>query len=223
MANVAMAPTATGENAVGISNPSDILAMNSQPLAFSDEPPPAPPSPFELDEVIPERVSYQLSMANASQGLHFLQIHLPPEHDAESDPNPVTVSWEPTDPDGDGLDGSIDNCPSAFNPDQTDFDADGGGDSCDNDVDGDNVANECDICPQTTVGSVVDPTNGCSIAQLCPCAGPLDSGLSWKNHGAYVSCVAKTSNAFVRAGLIFGKEKDELVSEAGQSSCGSKN
>src|SRR6185295_11943489 len=50
------------------------------------------------------------------------------------------------------------------------------------DSDQDGVLNNHDNCPGTPAGQTVD-ANGCSIAQLCPCAGP------WKNHGKYVSCV----------------------------------
>jgi hypothetical protein len=64
--------------------------------------------------------------------------------------------------------------------------------------------------------------NGCSIAQLCPCAHP-DGADRWKNHGAYVSCVAHTSEVFVDLGLNTAVEKDAIVSEAGASDCGHKN
>jgi hypothetical protein len=57
-------------------------------------------------------------------------------------------------------------------------------------------------------------TAGCAIAQLCPCDN------AWKNHGAYVSCVAHTAKAFVAEDLITEAEKDAIISEAGQSSCG---
>jgi len=43
-----------------------------------------------------------------------------------------------TDPDGDGICGARDNCPTVANPDQADADADGVGDACDNCV---NIAN----------------------------------------------------------------------------------
>jgi hypothetical protein len=63
------------------------------------------------------------------------------------------------DVDDDGLPASIDNCPSVWNPDQTDADGDGRGDACDNcpfiynldqkDTDGDGVGDVCDNCPST--------------------------------------------------------------------------
>ncbi len=83
------------------------------------------------------------------------------------------------------------------------------------DFDGDGISDDEDICPDTTTGAVVDEA-GCAIAQLCPCDD------DWKNHGKYVSCVARTSEDFVEAGLITEEEKDASVSEAGQSSCGKK-
>ncbi len=65
-------------------------------------------------------------------------------------------------------------------------------------------------------------TTGCSIADLCPCAHP-NGGDKWKNHGGYVSCVARASEDFLDAGLISEVEKDATVSAAGGSSCGYKN
>ncbi len=81
------------------------------------------------------------------------------------------------------------------------------------DSDHDGVPDNRDNCPSTAPGDTVD-SSGCSIAQLCPCAGP------WKNHGKYVSCVAHASESFVDAGLITGAQKGAIVSAAGQSSCG---
>jgi len=48
------------------------------------------------------------------------------------------------DNDNDGIEDNLDNCPSVFNPDQADFDNDGIGDVCDNDIDGDGVPNNED-------------------------------------------------------------------------------
>ena len=108
-----------------------------------------------------------------------------------------------------------DNCPLHWNSDQADFDADGAGDVCDNDIDNDNVADNIDACPMTFTGEVVDG-GGCSVNDLCPC------GNSWKNHGAFVRCVAHASEDFVTAGLITDVEKGVIVSTAGMSICGAK-
>ena len=58
--------------------------------------------------------------------------------------------------------------------------------------------------------------NGCSLDQTCPTTG------SWKNHGAYVSCVSNTAATLVDLGLVTPAQKDALVPAAAQSSVGSK-
>lgn len=123
---------------------------------------------------------------------------------------------------GPGCVGGPDNCPTTSNPAPNDSDVDGDGDTCDSDVDGDGVPNPGDICAATPAGAVVDPSNGCSIAQLCPCAAQRGTTTPWKNHGAYVSCVAHAANGFAAAGLITQSEKAETVSSAAQSACGKK-
>ena len=110
-----------------------------------------------------------------------------------------------------------DNCPFDPNADQADLDGDGAGDVCDADRDGDGVIDAADACVPTTQGEVVN-ASGCSIADLNPCDNP--SG--WKNHGAYVSSVARTAREFADLGLISEAEKNEIMATAGQSQCGSR-
>ncbi len=116
------------------------------------------------------------------------------------------------DADGDGVCGNVDNCPTVANGDQADADGDGIGDACDDDDDNDGVPDPTDECPGTTAGPV--NADGCSVDQLCPCVAP------WKNHGMYVSCVAHVTTDFVNAGLLTNQQRSQLVSTAGQSSCG---
>lgn len=116
--------------------------------------------------------------------------------------------------DGDTFLNAEDNCPYDAN-DQTDTDGDLIGDVCDGDDDGDGVADSGDLCFPTPLGDVVN-ADGCSVSELCPCEN------SWKNHGAYVRCVAHTSEDFLAAELLTETEKDSIVSEAGSSDCGAK-
>lgn len=120
-----------------------------------------------------------------------------------------------SDDDGDGVLDGEDNCPLVANADQADTDLDNIGDACDSDNDNDGLNDGIDQCLDTPAGAVVN-AEGCGIADLCPC----DS--EWKNHGAYVRCNARASNAFLDEGLITEAEKDEIMSVAGQSNCGAR-
>jgi hypothetical protein len=88
------------------------------------------------------------------------------------------------------------------------------------DGDGDGVPDDRDECPNTRPGAIVD-ANGCSIDDLVPCAGPRSGG-RWRNHGQYVSSVAKTAEVFLAPGLITTGQKDTIVAAAAHSSCGRK-
>ena len=123
--------------------------------------------------------------------------------------------------DGDGVLNADDNCAFDVNADQSDLDGDGAGDVCDADIDGDSVVDAGDACVPSPVNAVVN-TDGCAISDLCPCAHP-DGSDRWKNHGAYVSCVAHTANDFVDAGLVTEMDQAASLSAAGSSTCGHKN
>ncbi len=62
----------------------------------------------------------------------------------------VTVTAGPSlvDSDHDGIPNLCDNCPSHYNPLQSDLDGDHLGDECDPDIDGDGFANDVDNCPR---------------------------------------------------------------------------
>ena len=92
--------------------------------------------------------------------------------------------------------------------------------SGDMDSDADGVPDSQDQCADTTAGGIINAT-GCTIDQLVPCEGPSTGG-TWKNHGQYVSSVAHVSNTFKKQGLISGREKGQIVSEAARSDCGKK-
>lgn len=125
------------------------------------------------------------------------------------------------DNDNDGVPDTDDNCPFDANSSQDDFDGDGVGDICDHDFDGDGVIDSGDQCLNTMPGDVVNES-GCSIVELCPCEHP-DGGNKWKNHGAYVSCVAHVTHDFLEGGIISELQRVSIVSEAGQSECGHKH
>ena len=124
-----------------------------------------------------------------------------------------------SDDDNDSYSDESDNCPLQAN-DQGDSDGDGAGDACDADADAVDVIDAEDACLFSPVGETVN-ASGCAVADLCPCTHS-DTGKKWKNHGAYVKCVAHTTNDFVAAGLLTQAEKDAIQSAAGASSCGKK-
>lgn len=86
------------------------------------------------------------------------------------------------------------------------------------DGDGDGVADTSDLCPATAAGEAVD-ADGCSLDQLCPCAGPASGG-TWRNHGEYVACVADAADQLVAAGALDRRERGQRVHQAAESECG---
>lgn len=71
----------------------------------------------------------------------------------------VSIELVVADTDGDGIVDDEDNCPAIANPDQANFDSDGGGDACDPDDDNDGVLDGGDVCAETVIPDPVIPTS----------------------------------------------------------------
>lgn len=84
------------------------------------------------------------------------------------------------DPDGDGVNTAVDNCPDVYNPEQADADGDGLGDLCDNcpgvqnvdqiNSDEDSMGDACDNCPDVVNEDQAD-LDGDGIGDACCCEG----------------------------------------------------
>jgi hypothetical protein len=71
-------------------------------------------------------------------------------------------------------------------------------------------------CP--TDGSCPVDVGAC-ITEACPCAADAD-GVSWRNHGQYVKCVAHLRNDLRKAGCLDADAKRTIASCAARSTCG---
>jgi len=81
------------------------------------------------------------------------------------------------------------------------------------DCDNDSVPNGQDACPATPPGTPADAT-GCSIAESVSCDGP------WKDHKEYVRVFREIAMRFWKEGKLTIAERNELIKQAEESSCG---
>lgn len=92
------------------------------------------------------------------------------------------VAYPSSDSDGDGIDDTLDNCPTVTNPSQTDSDGDGVGDACDQcagyddavDSDADGVPDGCDVCPGSDDTADLDGDTVPDGCDNCPSTSNID-------------------------------------------------
>ena len=146
---------------------------------------------------------------------------------------------ESVDTDGDGVGDNSDAFP-ADPAESVDTDGDGIGDNSDAfpadpaesvDTDGDGVGDDADLIDssiltptviiQGTDSGVANTVNssGISLADLILYAD-FNCGEDAKNHGSYVSCMAKYLNTLKKSGIITDEEKKALQKAAAQSEVG---
>ncbi len=109
-----------------------------------------------------------LSIVNglSSEGTWELRVWDPVEYDSGK-----IIDWSMEicgaagDFDADTIYDNFDNCYNVINPDQLDFDNDGIGDLCDDDIDNDGVPNELDMCNNSPLNTVVD-LRGCAVFDI---------------------------------------------------------
>jgi hypothetical protein len=133
--------------------------------------------------------------------------------------------------DGDTVPNALDQCPFYNDLDPTLNLAD-----CDDD----GVLNADDLCPFTVVPATFDLWNttcnisgldtiflsgefiGCSLAEVLEESLDACDALPLRNHGKFVSCVAKATNMLKKHKVISGAQKGQIQSCAAQTDIGKK-
>jgi len=85
------------------------------------------------------------------------------------------------------------------------------------DPDRDGVDGPFDLCPDTAAGELTD-SNGCSVAELCPCEGPVEG--AWRNHGDYLVCVIRAAIRVGQQHYLPQRQLKNLVPDAAGMACG---
>jgi hypothetical protein len=119
------------------------------------------------------------------------------------------------DVDTDTIADDVDNCIAVANTNQLD-------------ADGDRVGDACDMCLQTRsdvpdgIGNLrlaVDQL-GCSLAQLCPCRGPMTGRAPWRRRSSYIRCLYRETNRLDRLRIVSRRERAAIILQGKSSKCG---
>ena len=86
------------------------------------------------------------------------------------------------------------------------------------DADGDGVPDPADACPATPAGATVN-ADGCSVLQLCPCAGPAP-GSAWRDHGEFYDCRQNAIAGLMATGRYTTELGTLFIEGARSSHCG---
>jgi hypothetical protein len=113
------------------------------------------------------------------------------------------------DPDGDGWDDPLDNCPSVFNPDQADLDRDRIGDVCNDalDADGDELRDTRDNCPSIANPAQENRDHDLTgdVCDFCPDYSTLDNvDFDGNGIGDPCECGDQTQDAVVNVLDLLG-------------------
>jgi hypothetical protein len=137
--------------------------------------------------------------------------------DGEFNVNRITIV-EPPDADADQVPDRADNCPFTPNTDQDDNDSDGQGDVCDADDDDDGILDGADACvfsdlaPTVKIGGCESGTPNPLGADGCTLSDDIAAAAAnARNHGGFVSSVAKLMNEAKKSGLISGAQTGAVV------------
>lgn len=134
---------------------------------------------LEIDNPATTAVDVTLTLGNTTTSyITMTAIDLLGDESAPSAPYPIPPV---IDTDGDGINDSVDNCPTVANPDQLDTDGDGIGDACDPDIDGDGLTNQEEyvlgtdpLLADTDGDGVIDSLDGYPLNnQLSLCVDPV--------------------------------------------------
>jgi hypothetical protein len=122
------------------------------------------------------------------------------------------------DPDGDGIFlPATDNCPN-YNPDQADVDGDLKGDVCDDDIDGDTLANASDNCPYVANLDQIDSDSD-SFGDACDPDSDNDTILNGEDNCPDIANIDQADNDLDNLGDVCDPDDDNDGISDGSDNC----